>query len=255
MTANTALILLLAIPLGATPIIYLAGRISSKISPRVGAGPSRWLAVIALAATFIPLYFLINQFTGFGAITLQFNQLSLKFDGISLLISVTVLVLGFCVALFSTKYMKGDQGEEMFFALLVTMIGSIIGLVCATDLFNLWVWFEAMAISSYMLVAFYRDQADALEAGVKYLVQSAAGSVFILLGIALVFGQTGLLNLAQIKQAVAGAESSPINSGCQCIDVSRFWCQSSPGSAAHLAAGCPFPGTQRHQCHAFRHCD
>ena len=52
-----------------------------------------------------------------------------------------------------------------------------------------------MAVSSYLLVAFYHEQPASLEAGVKYLVQSAAGSVLVLLGIALVFAQTGTLAL------------------------------------------------------------
>ena len=77
-------------------------------------------------------------------------------------------------------------GTEKFFAMLVAMVGVMIGLGCATDLFNLWIWFEAMAVCSYLLVAFYREQPASLEAGVKYLVQSAAGSVLVLLGIALV---------------------------------------------------------------------
>ncbi len=59
--------------------------------------------------------------------------------------------------------------------MLVTMIGVMIALGCAADLFNLWVWFEAMAVSSYLLVVFYRQQPASLEAGVKYVVQSAAG--------------------------------------------------------------------------------
>ena len=79
------------------------------------------------------------------------------------------------------------------------MMGSIIGLSCATDLFNLWIWFEVMAISTYTLVAFYRNLPGALEAGVKYLVQSALGSVFGYVGISLVFGITGTLDLAAIK--------------------------------------------------------
>jgi proton-translocating NADH-quinone oxidoreductase chain N len=74
---------------------------------------------------------------------------------------------------------------------------------CANDLFNLWVWFEAMAVSSYLLVAFYHEQPASLESGVKYLVQSAAGSILVLLGIALVFAQTGTLNLDQIQAAAA----------------------------------------------------
>jgi proton-translocating NADH-quinone oxidoreductase chain N len=81
------------------------------------------------------------------------------------------------------------------------MIGVMIALSCAGDLFNLWVWFEAMAISSYLLVMFYRQQPASLEAGVKYVVQSAAGSVLVLMGIALVLMQTGALQLTLIHKA------------------------------------------------------
>ncbi|HEY44288.1 MAG TPA: hypothetical protein G4O11_09935 [Anaerolineae bacterium] len=83
--------------------------------------------------------------------------------------------------------------------MLSAMTGVMIGLGCASDLFNLWIWFEAMAITSYLLVAFYRDQSPSLEAGLKYLIQSAVGSVFVLLGIGLVFSQTGTLELVNIK--------------------------------------------------------
>jgi formate hydrogenlyase subunit 3/multisubunit Na+/H+ antiporter MnhD subunit len=92
-------------------------------------------------------------------------------------------------------------GEEKYYAMLLAMMGVMIGLGCAGDLFNLWVWFEAMAVSSYLLVAFYREQSASLEAGMKYLVQSALGSVLVLLGIALVLAQTGTLNLDKIRLA------------------------------------------------------
>jgi formate hydrogenlyase subunit 3/multisubunit Na+/H+ antiporter MnhD subunit len=78
--------------------------------------------------------------------------------------------------------MRGDDGEEKYYALILAMMGAMIGLGCANDLFNMWVWFEAMAISTYLLVAFYREEPGSLEAGVKYLVQSAVGSVLVLLG-------------------------------------------------------------------------
>jgi len=83
--------------------------------------------------------------------------------------------------------------------MLLLMISMIIGLACATDLFNLWIWFEAMAVTSYLLVAFYRQQPASLEAGFKYLVQNAAGSVLVVVGIGLVFASTGSLDLAQIR--------------------------------------------------------
>ena len=210
MTAQTALILLLVIPLGAAPIIYLAGRITARLKPKTGAAPAKILAVLALLASFVPLYYAALHFTSTGPLTLDVNRISLQMDGISLLVTITVLLLGFFVTFFSTKYMQNDEGEEKFYALLLVMIAAIIGLVSATDLFNLWVWFEVMAVSSYLLVAFYRSQPDALEAGVKYLVQSAAGSVFILLGIAMVFAKTGILNLHEIRLAVTAGGSDPL---------------------------------------------
>ena len=210
MTAQTALILLLVIPLGAAPIIYLAGRITARLKPKTGAAPAKILAVLALLATLVPLYYAALHFTSTGPLTLDVNRISLQMDGISLLVTITVLLLGIFVTFFSVKYMQGDEGEEKFYALLLVMIAAIIGLVSATDLFNLWVWFEVMAVSSYLLVAFYRSQPDALEAGVKYLVQSAAGSVFILLGIAMVFAKTGILNLHEIRLAVTAGGSDPL---------------------------------------------
>jgi formate hydrogenlyase subunit 3/multisubunit Na+/H+ antiporter MnhD subunit len=65
----------------------------------------------------------------------------------------------------------------------------MIGLGCTNDLFNLWIWFEAMAVTSYLLVAFYKDLPTSLEAGIKYLVQSAAGSILVLLAIGLVVAE------------------------------------------------------------------
>ncbi len=199
MNANQAVFWLIALPLVASPVIYLVGRASTVVS--------RWLAFVVLLATGYPLYVVGSQFLAAGTLEPAITGFPLRFDGISLLVATVVLTLGALVTLFSTTYMAGETGEEKFYALLTAMIGSIIGLGMAGDLFNLWVWFEAMAITSYMLVAFYRDEAASLEAGVKYLVQSAAGSVLVLIGIALVFAATGKLDLIQIQQSVQAAPS------------------------------------------------
>src|SRR6185503_17772750 len=105
----------------------------------------------------------------------------------------------------SGSYMAGEVGEEKYYAMLLAMMGLMIGLATASDLFNMWVWFEGMAISSYLLVPFYREQAASLEAGMKYLIQSATGSVMVLIGIAIVLAQTGTLNLTEITEAVSGS--------------------------------------------------
>lgn len=199
MNATTALQLLLALPLLASPLIYLAGRISVRLGR--SARPARWLALAAALLTWAPLAAAGQAVLKDGAIDLMIGGISLRMDGISLVLAGTVLALGTLVLVFSMPYMKGDQGEEKYYALLLAMMGSMTGLGCSNDLFNLWVWFEAMAVSSYLLVAFYHEEPGSLEAGVKYLVQSAAGSALVLLGIAIVFAQAGSLRLDEIAQA------------------------------------------------------
>ncbi len=191
---------LLALPLVAAPLIYLAGRIS--IRRGYGAGPARWLAVLTMLGAGWVLYLTGQHALAHGPLALTAGAVVLQMDGVSVLLAATVLVLTFFVTVFSMPYIDGEAGEEKYYALLVAMMGTMIGLGCAHDLFNLWIWFEAMAVTSYMLVAFYREQQGALEAGVKYLVQSAVGSVFVLLGIAIVFATAGSLELDEIRAAI-----------------------------------------------------
>ena len=202
MNLNSTLIWLLAVPFISSPLIYLGGRLYERRTGKPGL--ARWLAVLATLVTGGFLFQTFRLFQSQGQLRLTIGTILMRVDGISLLLAFTVLVLGLMVMIFSTSYMTGEINEEKYYALLVAMIGSIIGLGCAGDLFNLWVWFEAMAVTTYTLVAFYRDEQASLEAGVKYLVQSATGSMFVLIGIALVFAQVGTLNLDEIIAAVNG---------------------------------------------------
>jgi proton-translocating NADH-quinone oxidoreductase chain N len=201
MIPTVALTWLLLLPLVTAPVIYLAGRVSTRLG--AGAGPARWLSLLTLAATFVPLWSVGQAVLAGGQITLTVGTISLRMDGIGLVVAGTVLVLTLMVAIFSIPYMRGEEGEEKYYALLVAMAATMVGLGSANDLFNLWVWFEAMAVTSFLLVAFYREQRGALEAGVKYLVQSAVGSALVLIGIAFVFAQTGTLDLQQVLATAA----------------------------------------------------
>ncbi|MEW5869405.1 MAG: proton-conducting transporter membrane subunit [Chloroflexota bacterium] len=193
---------LIATPLIASPLIYLIGRIGQMRQVRFLQASPRWLAFLILVVDWVFLIALISRVIRSGPVSDQVESILMQVDGLSLLLATVVLGLGSLVALFSGAYMSGEIGEEKYYAMLVAMIGVMLGLGCAGDLFNLWVWFEAMAVSSYLLVMFYREQPASLEAGVKYVVQSATGSVLILLGIALVLAKTGTMRLDQIFTAV-----------------------------------------------------
>jgi proton-translocating NADH-quinone oxidoreductase chain N len=194
MNANASM-LLIGMPLALSPLVYLAGRIGIRLGrPATGA---RWLALAVFAAMWAIFLTLIGDTS--AERNLLLGTIGFHVDAISLLVTVAVLTLGSAAAIVSTAYIRDAQGEEKYYAALIAMTGAMIGLACTRDLFNLWVWFEVMTVASYFLVMFHRD--GALEAGVKYLIQSAAGSALILVGIALVLAQTGTLDLGEIAAA------------------------------------------------------
>ena len=199
-TYSLALLFLIGLPLIAAPIVYFAGRFFKV---------ARWAALVAIGLAWIP-FVLAAQVVGDGSITVVIGGMTLRIDSISLVLAAIALSLGTLVVLYSHQYVEHEENEDKYYAMLTALVGVMIGLGCATDLFNLWVWFEAMAISSYLLVAFYRDQPASLEAGVKYLVQSAVGSVLVLLGIALVLALTGTTNLAAIRVVAGRADALPL---------------------------------------------
>lgn len=196
MDANTLFLWLLILPFAGAMVTYLVGRVA--VLQKIRNNPARWLAlVIFLIADYI-FVLMAGRFLSTGPIDLVVGTVALQFDGISLVMGASALLLGTLASLFSIDYIAGEVGEEKFYAMMISMVAAVVGLSCANDLFNLWIWFETMAISSYMLVAFYSSQPGSLEAGVKYLVQSATGSMLVLVGIALVFMVTGETNLDAI---------------------------------------------------------
>ncbi|MHA2433775.1 MAG: complex I subunit 5 family protein [Candidatus Thorarchaeota archaeon] len=138
-----------------------------------------------------------------------------RIDILTVYMSVIFIFLGFFVSLYSIKYMEHDTRLSIYYALLLTLVGGMVGVVMAGDFFTLFILWETMSISSYVLVAFRKDEAEPLEAGIKYLLLSAVGSTLILFTMSLLYGLTGTLNLYQIGPAIsliigAATPGSPI---------------------------------------------
>ncbi len=200
MMSIPAFVTLIVLLLLASPLVYLGGHLGRRFGWTTVA---QRLALLGMVIAWLPFARAAQEFLADGPVSYTLGSLSLVFDGISLLLAAVVLALGTMVVLFSGPYMSAETGRGKYYAMLLAMIGVMVGLGCAADLFNLWIWFEAMAVSSYLLVAFYRDLPSSLEAGVKYLLQSAVGSVLVLLGIGLVLATTGTLELDEIREAAA----------------------------------------------------
>ncbi len=212
MDANMAVIGLLALPLVGAPLTYLADRLVLRRGgkPRLG----QWITLVILLLSLYILAIFWRSEPRREGVWLLVGSISLHWDGLSMLLAFTTLLLGSMVTLFSGTYLAGEKAHDKYFPLLLLMIGAIIGLGVSNDLFNLWLWFELMAVSTYLLVAFYPQEKGSLEAGVKYLVQSAVGSVLILLAIALTYTFAGTLQLDGIRARFSDLSAPLWVAGC-----------------------------------------
>ena len=130
--------------------------------------------------------------------TLTFSMSSFfSVNSFSLLVLILVQVVFFLVSIFSTKYITPTRQSQYFIFFFSLNLGINLTLL-ANNLFVLFISWELMVISGYVLVSFNKS-AEAFEAGFKYLVISSVGSLFILLGIGLVTGLVGSLDFTAIS--------------------------------------------------------
>ena len=99
---------------------------------------------------------------------------------------------------------KGQHYHSMFQFLLAGVNGSFL----TGDLFNLFVFFEVMLAASYGLML-HGSGAARVKAGLQYIAVNLAASLFFLIGVALVYGTTGTLNMADIGRAVRELDDVP----------------------------------------------
>ncbi|WP_165855334.1 NADH-quinone oxidoreductase subunit NuoN [Marinobacter sp. JSM 1782161] len=128
----------------------------------------------------------------------------LVFDGVTLLGMLLVLVSSLACVTFCHAYLEGYPGprEEFYLLLLCAAAGGMI-LTAANHLATLFFGLELLSMPIYGMLAYtFRDRLS-LEAGIKYLVLSAAGTSFLLFGMALLYAQTGQLAIDGIVAAMA----------------------------------------------------
>jgi len=125
-------------------------------------------------------------------------------DGFTRLMLLIINGISLAAILFSASYMRRYTKVCLYYAPLMLMIAGMNAIVLSGDLFNIYVFLEVAAISSYALVGF-GVESEELEASFKYLVLSAIASGFILLGVGIVYNLTGTLNLAQIRRLLEGS--------------------------------------------------
>ncbi len=190
---NNLLPLFIALPMLGAYLALPLRRYSAWI-----AVPVSFLLLILSAVLYIWRPYnnlLIYHVGGFGLP----GGISLVLDGLSHLILLMISLTAFSAALYSVSYMEKYSSKSRYFCLLLLMIAGMNGAVLTGDLFNLFVFLELAALSSAALVAF-GTEAEEMEAAFKYLMIGSIASLLIIFAIALVYGSTGTLNMAQASQ-------------------------------------------------------
>ncbi len=187
-----------------TAISPVIGWVTPKLYRAKIAGS---FAAIALAVTGIALFSLYQTVSTSGPIYLPSNGLigaHLKVDMLSIFMTSIFLGLGVAATVYSIVYVEKVGRTPIYYTLILTMISGMVGIVFSGDLFTLFVFWELMSISTYVLVAFYRERWASIESSLKYLIMSAAGSATALFGISLLYGMTGTLSFEGLASAFSG---------------------------------------------------
>lgn len=124
--------------------------------------------------------------------------------GAALLASVLVAA----AFVFSLKYFESIG--TLFHVLMLVFLAGMCGFALTGDLFNLFVWFELMGAAAYALCGYKTEDPKTLQGALNFSVTNTVGAFLALTGVALLYGRTGALNMAQIGRALAsGPRSSP----------------------------------------------
>jgi multicomponent Na+:H+ antiporter subunit D len=128
--------------------------------------------------------------------------ISFSVDPLSAAVAALVAVLATAALIVTWDYFPGGV-PQYFCALMLAFEGAMVGFALSSDLFNMFVFFELMSVAAFALTGYRIEQPSALQGAINFAVVNSIGAFLLLTGIALVYGRTGALNLAQIGQVLA----------------------------------------------------
>ena len=164
--AGTAVTGVVAVLCYITAFMYFgAGRDASGVFPQTVAWNSVWLPI-----------------SGNLHIDLGF-----MLDPISVMMLVVISTVSLMVHIYSFGYMKGERGFQRYYAFLSLFTMSMLGLVVATNIFQMYIFWELVGVSSYLLIGFYYTKKEAIAASKKAFIVTRFADLGFLVGI-LIYG-------------------------------------------------------------------
>jgi NADH-quinone oxidoreductase subunit L len=183
----------------------------------------------------IPYNILWLQFTDKLSI-----HMGILLDPISVIMLVVITTVSFMVHIYSIGYMHGETGYARYYSFLSLFTFSMLGLVLATNIFEMYVFWELVGVSSYLLIGFYYNKNSAVAAAKKAFIVTRFADLGFLIGILILSYYTGTFDF----NLITGSDQSIFAGGASVafMGVSVFtW------PCSRCISGSPMPWKARHR--------
>ena len=190
-------IFILLLPLFSFLVLGLLGmKMSHKAAGLIGTCS---LALVTILSYFCAFqYFGADRVDGVYQTIVPYNytwlplgnlhfDMGIMLDPISVMMLIVISTVSFMVHIYSFGYMHGEKGFQRYYAFLSLFTMSMLGLVLATNIFQMYMFWELVGVSSYLLIGFYYPLGAAVAASKKAFIVTRFADGFFLVGI-LIFG-------------------------------------------------------------------
>lgn len=184
--------------------------------------------VLMLASTIIAVYTAYEYFTTYSGgkypreIAFQYTWLrfsetlsidmGLLLDPISMMMIVVVTLVSLMVHIYSLGYMKGEERFATYFAYLGLFTFSMLGLVLSSNIFQIYIFWELVGVSSFLLIGYYYDKPSAVAASKKAFIVTRFADLGFLIGILVLSYTSGTLDFNTMIATLTSPESSELKS-------------------------------------------
>ena len=132
-------------------------------------------------------------------------DMGIMLDPISVMMLVVISTVSLMVHIYSFGYMKGERGFQRYYAFLSLFTASMMGLVVATNIFQMYVFWELVGVSSYLLIGFYYTRKEAVAASKKAFIVTRFADLGFLIGILFYGYYAGTFSFTPQAEALASA--------------------------------------------------
>jgi multicomponent Na+:H+ antiporter subunit A len=150
-------------------------------------------------------------------------SLTMVLDGLSLMFALLICGIGTFIVLYAGSYLKNHQDLPRFLVVLQAFMASMLGLVLADNLITLFVFWELTSITSYLLIGFNHQNAEARKAALQGLIVTVGGGLALLAGLVMLASAGGSYSLQEIFNSDRVLTDYPLYTGMMiCLLLGAF---------------------------------